>query len=422
MNWLFLFLAGSGWLFAIWGFCVFFGVRQRGLSSWPEYWLAALAIAVLAPLAAVVLLRAGVVAPSNIITTAFNASLGRDMFAMDGTVQSGFSVFVVLAGLVYGLGTGILFLRLIRQFKFLYRVKNTGVQRLDVGYDIVETQETCPPCSVGIFRPAIIIPSTLRGHLSKNHRSMIYAHEAAHIRYHDPAVMLGLYMLKALLWPYPPVHDLTRRWLAAAEQRADNAALLGANKNLRETYGRLLLEVLRKYSGKALPCPSASLNLEHLRSAKMRVKNIMNENTETIKTRQRKIQLGMLTVAVGLLGTTGLIASAGENIFPDRDAQPSVRFPPMFPAKCTANPGKYAASVIVKFDVGKGGVVENVRVAKSDNPCFNEASTNSVAKWQYEPYPRKRKGVQAMIKFMLSENAEGKEIGYLMPNKNKDRK
>ena len=146
----------------------------------------------------------------------------------------------------------------------------------------------------------------------------------------------------------------------------------------------------------------------------MRVKNILNENPMLSKSGQRKtkrlkFQMGVLALTATILGSFGLIAVASPVHISDKDAQPSVRVPPIFPANCKANIGKFAASVSVKFDVDKAGNVENIQVTKSDNPCFNQASINSTAKWKFAPVlhkgkPRKRKGVQAMIKYMLSDN------------------
>lgn len=140
----------------------------------------------------------------------------------------------------------------------------------------------------------------------------------------------------------------------------------------------------------------------------MRVKNILNENIVPRKSRRLKLQMGVVAVTATLLGAYGLVATASPAYKSDKDAQPSVRVPPIFPANCTANVGKYAASVIVKFDVDKAGNVENIRITKSDNACFNQASIDSTAKWKYEPVlhkgkPRKRRGVQAMIKYMMVE-------------------
>ena len=411
MNWLLFFVGSSVWLFVIWGVFIFCGARRMGLSGWPEYWLSALAVGLLAPLLGFTMLKSGVFAANNLLLDIFVAQARTVILANGADIQNGIAIFGALAGLVYIFVAGVLLIRLFKQVLFLNRLRETGTQLLDAGYEITETDQACPPCSTGLFHPVILMPSTLREQLSNGQRKMIYAHETAHIRHRDPQVMLALYALKALLWPLPPVHDLARRWLDAAEQRADNAALQGADKNLRENYGRLLLEVLRKYSGKALPCPSATLNFKHLRSTKMRVKNIMNESPAKLKPLRLKIQLGIMTGIATLFGSYGLIAAAGETVSPDKDAQPTVRYPPIFPADCTANPGKYAASVIVKFDVDKSGTVENIRVTKSDNPCYNKTTKNSVAKWKYEPVlkdgkPRKRKDVQAMITYRLNNTAQ----------------
>jgi len=411
MNWLLFLVAGSVWLFAIWGFSVFLAARAKNLEGWPEYWLAALFTGIAAPVITVIMIQSGIITAQNILTETFNAQAGMRNLIADAGLQTGISIIGVVVGWVYLLGAVLFLLKLTWQLMFLSRARQAGTRRVDVGYEIIETNQACPPCSTGIFRPAILMPTHLREQLSTNQRKMIYAHETAHIRHRDPQVMLALYILKALMWPYPPVHDMVRRWLDAAEMRADNTVLQDADKNLRESYGRLLLEVLRKYSpqtgkGGTLPCPSATLNLEHLRSAKMRVNNIMNQTTGPFKTKRLKIQLAVLTGAAVLLGSYGLIATAGESVSPDKDAQPMVRYPPIFPANCEANPGEYAAKVIVKFDVDKQGNVENIQVTKSDNPCFNETTKDSVAKWKYAPVlenakPRKRKNVQAMITYRL---------------------
>ena len=141
----------------------------------------------------------------------------------------------------------------------------------------------------------------------------------------------------------------------------------------------------------------------------MRVKNILNEKPSLRKTVRVKFQMGVLALSAILLGSLGLVAVAAPAKISDRDAQPSMRVPPIFPANCTANAGKFAASVVVKFDVDKAGNVENIKVTKSDNPCFNQASIDSTAKWKYAPVlrngkPRKRKGVQAMIRYMVPQD------------------
>ena len=412
MNWLLFLAAGSVWLFAIWGLSAFLAARAKNLEGWPEYWLAALFAGIAAPAVTIIIIQSGILSPRNILAETFVAQTGMGDLITNAGVQTGISILGALAGWVYLLGATLFLFRLARQMVFLHRARQTGARRVDVGYEIIETGQAYPPCSTGILRPVILMPSHLREQISENQRKMIYAHEAAHIKYRDPQIMFVLYTLKTLMWPYPPVHNMVRRWLDAAEMRADNTVLQDADKNLRETYGRLLLEVLRKYSpqtgkGGTLPCPSATLNLEHLRSAKMRVNNIMNQTTGPFKTKRLKIQLGILTGVAVLLGSYGLIATAGESVSPDKDAQPIVRYPPIFPADCEADPGKYAASVYVKFDVDKRGVVENVRVTKSDNPCFDKTTKNSVAKWKYAPIfengkPRRRKDVQAMVAYRLS--------------------
>ena len=132
----------------------------------------------------------------------------------------------------------------------------------------------------------------------------------------------------------------------------------------------------------------------------MRVKNIMTPKLYEGNMHKKKLGLG--AAALLLSGILAMSAFAAEGESPDKNAQPLVRVPPMFPADCPINEGKFAASVNIKFDVDKRGNVKNARVTKSDNSCFNEVSLNNVAKWKYEPSLRERKGVETRIAFKVS--------------------
>lgn len=90
---------------------------------------------------------------------------------------------------------------------------------------------------------------------------------------------------------------------------------------------------------------------------------------------------------------------------PDRDAQPVVRIPPMYPDRCEsrAQPVEY---VVVQFDVTPEGAVVNPRVVNSSNSCFERAAMQSVSRWKYQPkveggQPKPRFGVQTQITFQL---------------------
>lgn len=98
----------------------------------------------------------------------------------------------------------------------------------------------------------------------------------------------------------------------------------------------------------------------------------------------------------------------GTGFNPDRDAQPLVRIPPVYPERCKQRAGP-RETVFVEFDVTPEGTTTNIRVIESTNSCLNSAATKSVERWKYQPKivenkAEWRRGVQQIIAFELAEN------------------
>lgn len=413
-----LIVLGSLWVLFAWALSVGAAKLFKSLFAWPEYWCATIFVGLAAPIFTGFMMYLGMELPMNV-----SALQSFDRFSVSNIthVNSADTLIRVLLGLgllVYIFGVYVHIFRTSTGWRRLQQAKNCAERRTIEGRTVFVTSSDIPPCAFGLLRPVILLPASLMAELKPPVLKLVLGHEVAHIRFYDPATMLCLLVIKALFWPHPAIHNLIGHWQFAAELRADSTVLVGENKKARREYGQLLVNVLRKFSVEkcpmgrkqkskgALPCPSATLNLSNYRSAKMRVKNIMNQNHKPYKAKQLNIQLVALTFGVTILGSSGLIATASPAASLDRDAQPSVRFPPIFPVNCTSNVGKYAASVVVKFDVDKHGNVENIHVTKTDNTCFDQATIASVAKWKYQPVlqngkPIKRKGVQTMVKYIL---------------------
>lgn len=95
----------------------------------------------------------------------------------------------------------------------------------------------------------------------------------------------------------------------------------------------------------------------------------------------------------------------GTGFNPDRDAQPAVRVPPQYPARCERR-AQAMEYVILEFDVTPDGSVVNAQVVDSSNECFHRAALQAVAQWRYEPRivggeAQPRRGVQTQLTFEL---------------------
>ncbi|PHR61217.1 MAG: hypothetical protein COA43_04360 [Robiginitomaculum sp.] len=399
----------SLWMAFIWLVSLLITRVFSHIDSWPEYWLSILAVGICVPFSALIYLSLNLTIPQNLVVGLSSVS-GIQALTENTSLNSGYMKYIALtvyiSCLVYQLTN------LAKAWGKLSRHAKQKNYAIYESINIISVSNDIPPCSFGVFKPVVLMPKNLIESLSSTQLNLIYAHEVAHIKTRDPFFMLVFIIIRALCWPHYCVHDLYKRWQFAIELRADSQALIGASKNLRKTYGQLLVGALRKSnktgskinSRETLPCPSASLSLNNYRSAKMRVKNIMNTQEGFRKSRAQKIKLTSAMLVGFICGSIGLVSLASETVNRDRDAQPLTRVPPVFPKNCSIHKGKFAAKVRLKFDVSKLGQPQNIRITDSDNSCFNAVSIMSLEKWTYAPVmengkARKRKNVESMLIF-----------------------
>ncbi len=94
------------------------------------------------------------------------------------------------------------------------------------------------------------------------------------------------------------------------------------------------------------------------------------------------------------------IAEANDEI----PAVPIQRIAPEYPVACMPREDEFIIpqTVTVLYDVNPNGAVENVRVAESSNPCFEDVSISAVRGWYYER-GRGQTGLETTFSFVLEE-------------------
>ncbi len=90
----------------------------------------------------------------------------------------------------------------------------------------------------------------------------------------------------------------------------------------------------------------------------------------------------------------------------DRDAQPMVRIPPVYPPRA-AEQG-VQGNCIMNFDVSPDGVPINIRASSCTSSLFERTSIRAVEKWKYAPKivdgaPVSRTGVVTQIDYQLAD-------------------
>jgi RND family efflux transporter MFP subunit len=111
------------------------------------------------------------------------------------------------------------------------------------GIPIRESDRVATPVTLGILRPAIVLPADWP-QWDDAKLDAVLAHERSHVRRRDPAVQLLSAIHRALLWHSPLSWFLHRRIVRIAEEASDDAAVAVARD--RAFYAEVLLEFMQR--------------------------------------------------------------------------------------------------------------------------------------------------------------------------------
>lgn len=100
-------------------------------------------------------------------------------------------------------------------------------QRLGLAEDrIVYTAQAEPLAfCIGLLRPCVVVSTGLVEQVSSPELTAILAHERRHQQRRDPLRFLVVILLRAILYPLPIIHDLSRSFVTLIEIEADEAAI-----------------------------------------------------------------------------------------------------------------------------------------------------------------------------------------------------
>ena len=158
--------------------------------------------------------------------------------------------------------------------------------------------ETGQPCTVGMFKNAVLIPEYLKDSLSKEDISIILTHELIHAQKNDVLTKVLTFVLSSLNWFNPLLHILKREMYDWIECSCDEAVVSGYDRKRRVKYAKLLVR-LNEEQYKAGICVSAAFFNEskNLKSMKRRIERIMKKENKTKRT------VKVITLA-GIIGTS----------------------------------------------------------------------------------------------------------------------
>jgi uncharacterized protein (TIGR03435 family) len=146
---------------------------------------------------------------------------------------------------IYLLVAGAMLLRLFAGLAMSLRLLRTSraTGQATHGIAIRESDRVAAPVTLGMARPAIVLPADWR-EWSGVKLEGVLVHERSHVRRLDPAVQFVSVIHRALLWHSPLSWFLHKRIVRAAEEASDDAAVAATHD--RASYAEALLDFMRQ--------------------------------------------------------------------------------------------------------------------------------------------------------------------------------
>jgi TonB family protein len=200
----------------------------------------------------------------------FTQEVATPAVVVEGVAHQNAITFTQIALFVWALGSLVLALRLA--------VKSLQFRRIVAAAKPIENASAWPvrilrspripgPLVTGILRPTILLPEDSTTWQPARRRAVL-AHELAHIRRRDPAILLAAHITTVIYWFHPLCWLAVARLRMESERACDDAAL---RIGLRPSgYAEQLLDLARLFNPQpAIPMATTS----HLES---RVKSILD--------------------------------------------------------------------------------------------------------------------------------------------------
>jgi hypothetical protein len=247
---------------------------------------------------------------------------------------------LVAGGMLLRLCTGLAISQRLRS-----RSRATG-QRIG-GIEIRESDRVASPVTLGIVRPAVVLPEDWRS-WDRPRLDAVLAHECSHIRRCDPAVQALSAIHRALLWHSPMSWLLHRKIVQACEQASDDAAVEAVRD--RAFYAEVLLDFMQRGAGNA---KWQAVPMARYGRADERIHRILDA---TVLSRGASRRSASVIVLAGAMLTYAVAAAQPESVAIARD-----------PAGILSGAGLHAAPAVA----WQRGIV-------SAQPSQERAATRSV--------------------------------------------
>jgi len=166
------------------------------------------------------------------------------------------------------------------------------------------------PLTAGLFRPTILLPTSLLASLSPDDLRAIALHETAHVKHHDPLLFAVAALLRAVFFFHPLLWLASRQISQLAEHAADDAVLAATGEPLH--YAKLLTTLAEQLPAHT-PLTHSAAGVLLSRSAFLRrIEIILSEKRRLRRLTRLALATVLLVFAASLLAVLAVPLSAQE--------------------------------------------------------------------------------------------------------------
>jgi TonB family protein len=265
-----------------------------------------------------------------------------------------------------------------------------GIGRGEV--QIASSAEISGPATVGVERSTLLLPLGFLDKLSADELDALLAHEFAHMRRRDFGKNL-VYGILSLPVAYHPVLWLTRARLAETRELLCDAMAAEAVGG-RESYARSLMRLASMLSDRAAPRILHAIGILDANIFERRVMHLTRRSLEARGIRRFAIAAACALVAIATC-VSALALRMDVNAPPSQKPAPTSvhvkadsltlvnKVQPVYPVQ--AKKDKVTGSVVLAVNIGKDGVVKNLRVVSGPS-ALQRAALDAVKQWRYQPF------------------------------------
>jgi TonB family protein len=257
------------------------------------------------------------------------------------------------------------------------------------------------PMVIGILDPKIILPGgAYIETLTSAELDAVFAHERAHIARRDNLVAALVQLASAAFW-FDPLHRLARRRLIALREHACDEAVLAAGCDPDSYLTALARSCDTSFRSSAVACMSRLHLYERMESIMTR-RNERHLPAWIVRT-ATIIAIGIIAVGFSLVAPAPRVgASTNYTKLTSAMKPPKLieRVEPLYPEK--AKEAALEGKVILEVMLSDRGAVDEVRVVKSLSKDFDDAATEAVRQWRFEPAMMDEKPVAVSLKITIN--------------------